>query len=185
VRARPGSLAQRIGVKRGVAVSDGYEQRVEQAYQGEVYGEALFRELSARSAHEEERAKWQVLQQLEAETKARLRPLVEALGGTAAEDPAQVERGIRYAAKLADTPWLDLMAEFRDELPRYVRWFEELEGMGRPEDLAVLRAATQHERAILAFAEAELAGVADPTACLCTLLEAPPGACRGGGEPPH
>lgn len=155
-------------------MSDSYERRVNQAYQGEVNGESLFRELAARSKDKTERAKWQVLQQLEAETKARLRPLVDKLGGALEEDPERAQQGVRYAAKLAGTPWPDLMAEFRDELPRYVRWFEELEGMARPQDRLILHAATQHERAILAFAEAELANASDSIACIRELLETPP-----------
>ena len=78
-------------------------------YQGEVYGEALFRALAEREPHAERRRKWRTLQQLERETKERIRPAVAALGATTEEDPARCKEGEDLAARLAAAPWDDLM----------------------------------------------------------------------------
>lgn len=152
-----------------------YLGRVREAYQGEVYGEALFRGLKERAGSREQAYKWRVLEQLERETKLRLRALVEDLGGETDEEIDQLERGESDAAFFARIPWDAFMSGFRRELQKFIDAFEELETLGRPGDAGVLAAVTEHERALLAFAEAELAGDGESSlAPIVRLLEEVP-----------
>lgn len=156
-------------------MSDDYRRRVFESYQGESHGEALFRELAARTDEPDHRFKWRALEQLEAETKERLRPLVESLGGDVEEDPEHAVRGradaIEWAAKGFDETvrWLDPL------LPKYVRFFEKLEAMAPEGDRALLARVTAHELAIQEFTTRELQGRADESiAPVVDLLEHPP-----------
>ena len=99
-----------------------------------------------------------VLQQLEAETKRRLKPLVGALGGDENEDPAGAEKGIRLADKWADKDWSGMMETLAAMLPRYIQFFEKLEADARVEDRELLARVTAHERALDVFARRECAG---------------------------
>ncbi len=137
---------------------DSYRSEVEQAYLGEVCGEQLFAAMAAKCADPEHRHKILALQQLEKETKERLRPLATALGCSMLEDDASRERAVTDASTLSARPWLDQMRLFKKQVPKYVAGFERLQGAGRPEDAAILAHVTAHERAILSFAERELAG---------------------------
>ncbi len=127
-------------------------------YQGEVYGEALFRALAEREGHAERRQKWRTLQQLERETKERIRPAVAELGATTEEDPARCKEGEDLAARLAAVPWDDLMKGFRTELEKFVREFEKAEELAPPEGAELARDITRHEKALLEFAVRELEG---------------------------
>ena len=76
-----------------------------ESYQGEVFGEAIFRQMSADSSDPDEAYKWKVLEQLERETKERLKPLVAELGGDVTEDPTSFSKGQKLAAKWAKLSW--------------------------------------------------------------------------------
>ena len=135
-----------------------YRDRIAAAYQGEVYGEALFGTLARLSERSDRRRKWRILQRLEVETKFRLRPVVERLGSNSDEDPARVERGRRHGEALAGQRWMDLMELFLREVEGHVARFEELERLGTPLDASVLARVTAHEVALQSFARLELAG---------------------------
>ncbi len=142
-------------------VSDEYRNRVCSAYQGEVYGEALFEAMSKRLQGTERAYKFRVLARLETETKQRLKPLVENLGGNAAEDADEAARGVSDGTNFAAVAWDDLLPVFREALAGFVVSYEQTETMGRDCDRAVLDHLTQHEKALLEFVDRELAGQAD------------------------
>lgn len=139
-------------------MTDDYLRRVNESYQGESYGEALFRELAARTGDPDQNYKWRVLGQLELETKLRLRPLVERLGGDTAEAEDNASRGRDDAESMAAKDWPDLMSAFDSMLPKYVRFFEKLEAMAPEGDRELLAAVTAHELAIQDFTKLELEG---------------------------
>ena len=156
-------------------MADDYLDRVTRSYQGEVFGEAIFHDMAAKSADAETTYKWRVLEQLERETKQRLKPLVAELGGDVKEDPSSFSEGLHLAEKWAQQSWDELMVWFRDELPPYVRFFEKLEADARSEDRELLAAVTAHEKALLAFAEHEIAGRTDRSVePVLALLDSPP-----------
>ncbi len=142
-------------------MADDYLGRVVESYQGEVFGEAIFREMAERCDDAEQTYKYRVLEQLERETKQRLRPLVAQLGGDVAEDPKGYKNGAKLAETWSGQTWDEIMGWFQAELPKYVRFFEKLEADGRAEDREVLAATTAHEKAIAAFADLEVAGQGD------------------------
>ena len=142
----------------GFIMKEDYIERIFSAYQGEVEGEAFFNAMSELLDDRERSYKMRVLAQLELETKERLIPHVEKLGGTPNEDPRVQERGIQDAVVYSKMSWENLMTSFKDELLDYITQFKELEGMGREEDMDVLEQLTKHEDALLSFVERELAG---------------------------
>lgn len=155
-------------------MSDDYATAIHKAFQGEVYGEALFRGLAERATDPARAYKWRVLERLETETKERIRPLAEQLFGAVRED-AERERGEKDAAKFSPIPWPSLMGGFRNELLNFVAGFEELEAEGPDEDRALLKRITAHERALLAFAEREVGGRSDASLePVLELLDEPP-----------
>ena len=156
-------------------MADEYLDRVLESYQGEVFGEAIFGEMAAKSADAKNSYKWRVLAQLERETKERLKPLVAELGGEVEEDASAFSKGRHIAAKWAKQSWDENMIWFRDELPKYISFFEKLEADARSQDREVLAAVTAHEVALLAFAEHEIAGRSDTSVePVLALLDRPP-----------
>jgi len=164
-------------------MTDDYLRRVNESYQGESYGEALFRELAARTGDPEQNYKWRVLGQLELETKLRLRPLVETLGGDTAEAEDNESRGRADAETMAAKDWTDLMSSFDAMLPKYVRFFEKLEAMAPPRDRELLAAVTAHELAIQDFAKLELDGRGrESVEPVIALLDNPPSREQAASE---
>ena len=156
-------------------MADDYLGRVTVSYQGEVFGEAIFREMGAKNTDPEETYKWRVLEQLETETKERLKPLVAALGGDVAEDAAGFEKGAAIAKTWSQQSWDEVMGWFQAELPKYVRFFEKLETDARVEDRELLGRVTAHEKALEEFAARELGGRGhESLEPVLALLERPP-----------
>ncbi len=156
-------------------MNDDYRKRVCQSYQGEFHGEALFRELAARTDDSKHRFKWSALAQLETETKERLKPLVAALGGEVEEDPRNAERGRAEAAEWAPKGFAATVRWLDAALPKYVRFFEKLESMAPESDRTLLARVTAHEVAIQEFTARELRGRSeDAIAPVLDLLDHPP-----------
>ena len=70
-------------------MSDTFKEYLHECFQGEVLGEALGRALAESAQDADHRQKWRFLEQLERETKERIRAALEALGEKAEEDPIQ------------------------------------------------------------------------------------------------
>ena len=136
----------------------GYNAYVEECFQGEVYGEALFRTMADLCEVPERARKFRVLQQLERETKEFLLPAVREAGYAGDESPERISEGEVQGAQLAKTPWQELMRGLQTELKGYVREFEQAEGLSPPGKESLLQRVTAHERALLDFATRELAG---------------------------
>jgi hypothetical protein len=135
-----------------------YHAYVEECFQGEVYGEALFRTMADLCEVPERARKFRVLQQLERETKEFLLPSVRAAGFAGDESHERISEGEVLGAQLAKLPWQELMRRLQTELERYVREFEQAEGLAPPGKESFLQQVTAHEKALLDFATRELAG---------------------------
>lgn len=157
--------------------SSGYGTYVEERFQGEVYGEALFRTMAELSTEPERARKLRVLQQLERETKELLLPAVQEAGQAGEESAERISAGEALGAQLANVPWQDVMRSFQTELERLVREFERAEDLAPPGKEHLLRHVTAHERALLEFALRELAGDGpeDVLQPVLALLRNPPG----------
>jgi hypothetical protein len=140
-----------------------------------VYGEAVFAAVADAEPDPEARYKWRVLEALERETKEYLaRALRERGHAVEANEESRVQ-GEKLGRRLASVPRALFMAGFRSEVIRFVAEYEQAEASAPADGLAVAQHVTAHERAILDFADLELAGrVAESVAPVLAFLSAPP-----------
>jgi hypothetical protein len=135
---------------------------IEELYQGEVLGEALFNRMLRDLEDDRQRHVVASLLQLETETKALLRQAVAARGLGLAEDDAQRAAGEQIAAALGASTWLDkvqqLQAGIRDHyLPRY----QLIAAEAAAEDRDVTALMVRHETALLEVLTREATGQVD------------------------
>ena len=135
-----------------------YETYLEERFQGEVYGEAVFRAMAEHSDDPGRVRKLRVLEQLERETKERLLPALREAGSVAEESAERVAEGEALGAEMAKAPWLDLMRGFQQQLGPLIADFERAEALAPAGREDLLQHVTAHERALLAFADGEVAG---------------------------
>ncbi len=135
-----------------------YETYLEERFQGEVYGEAVFRGMAEHSDDPDRVRKLRVLEKLERETKERLLLALREAGGVAQENAERAEEGEALGAQMAKAPWLDLMRGFRVQLAPLIEEFERAEALAPAGGEDLLQHVTAHERALLAFADGEVAG---------------------------
>jgi hypothetical protein len=155
--------------------SEQYLRTLEEFFQGEVTGEALFHALGEALKEPARRYQMRVLEQLEHETKELLREHIGPLGGDIEESPSARATGIAQAKALAAMPWAKVMHIFGREVRKFVAHFEEVEKSGPAHGAKLLAAVTAHERALLSFSERESAGAAgDPLEPVITLLKVVP-----------
>ena len=136
-----------------------YVDLLRDAYRGEVFGQSFFGAMADSPHHEAYRPQLRALQEVEAQTAARLRPLVELAGGDRGAHAAAIAEGVELAGGLAATPWPEFLRGLRDSLPAFLERFERLQLLA-PED-PVLADLVAHEQAIDRFAALELDGHAD------------------------
>jgi hypothetical protein len=135
---------------------------LQEFYQGEILGEAMFDAMLRSVRDASERYKIALMLQLETETKARLRPFLAAQGLPLQEDPQMRPQGEEFARKWAHASWHEKMSELArsiDEtwLPRYRALTSTLPASLR----AVGESMVAHEQALLEMARRELAGNAE------------------------
>ena len=135
-----------------------YYRYLEERFQGEVYGEALFGAMAAGCDDPVRVRKLSILEQLERETKEFLLPLVKQAGYSGEPSQDRIADGIELGGQLAQVPWAELLRGFQVELERFVREFEESEKLAPPGKGHLLQRVTEHERALLDFANREIEG---------------------------
>jgi len=157
-------------------LSSDYKTYLEERFQGEVYGEALFRTMANLCAEPAQARKLRVLEQLERETKEFLLPAVRETGCSGEESLERISEGVALGTELAKAPWKDLMRGFQNELQRFVEDFERAETLAPAGKESLLRHVTAHERALLRFATQELEGneSGDSLESVVALLRTPP-----------
>jgi len=152
-----------------------YIDRLESAYQGEVYGEAMYLAIADAQTDPDRAWKWRVLAQQEIELKHAMRELVAAHGGETRELPGSRERGLADGRRWATLGWIELMRRFSDALDDDIAEYADLERCCDPDDVATLRRLTLHEVLTKEFCELEIAGRADGSICrILDGLEQPP-----------
>jgi hypothetical protein len=136
--------------------SDEYVEGVLKAYQGEVAGQALYRAAAEAAREPEQCYKFRVLEQLELETKERLRVVLERLGGPTEETTALQEAGEKLAESLFGGPdWFAAMRQYAGMIEPYVKEFEQLEAGAPVDDAEAMAYLVAHERAQVTFARRE------------------------------
>jgi hypothetical protein len=142
-------------------MTDDYRKQVEAAYQGEVYGEAMYAAIAGSISDPEQARKWAVLTRLETRTKADMLAVVSRLGGDTRELASSRERGLQEAQRYIGLPWMELMELFSRELDPVIVEYAELERHCPSEDAVALGRLTRHEVVAKQFCELELQGLGE------------------------
>ncbi len=137
---------------------DEFKQGVTEWYQGEISGEVLANRMLAFYADPGQRYKIAVILQLETETKARLRPVIMALG----LDPTELEESRRAGHELveglAGLDWPAAMVQVQAIVKPFVDRYIAVEAMAPAEYRELARSMVVHEQSIYRFAELEATG---------------------------
>lgn len=138
-------------------MSSDYRTYLEERFQGEVFGEAIFRSFADAVEDPDHARKLRHLQQLESETRDLLHEALEEEGLPAREDAKRASEGEALGAKLARRPWSDVMRGFQRDLEGFVVDFRNAEALAPAGKAGLLRHLTAHEEALLEFARCECA----------------------------
>ncbi len=134
------------------------ERYLTDAYHGEVVGEAFFGLLAERERDPERSARWRLLERLERHVKGRLQSELELRGFAAAEDPARLEEGRKFALGFAALPPETAMRGLHRAVVDFVAGFRAA-CAGAPEPAREITSfVLAHEEALLWFTERETAG---------------------------
>lgn len=156
-------------------MQDDYVAYLHECFQGEVLGEALGAALAESASDPDHQRKWRAFEQLEPETKERIRLALEARGETVREDPQQFAEAEKWADRYGAIPWDEAMASLKPVIEKYVRYFEKREAQAPADGMDVARAITQHERALLEFTVREIGGQSETSLePILRLLDQPP-----------
>jgi hypothetical protein len=149
-------------------------------FQGKVYGEAVFAALADAELDPDARYKWRVLEALERETKDYLARALRERGLAADESADNRVKGEKLGRQLAAVPRAMFMAGFRAEVLKFVAEYEQAEASAPADGRTIAQHITAHERAILDFADLEIAGrLFDSPAPVLAMLSNPPSAPEG------
>jgi hypothetical protein len=141
-------------------MDDEYRNLLLGAYKDELLGEALFGALAARESGDRQ-AKLRALQRIEGTTASQLRPLVAATGIDVTADDEATARSQGAEIGEAGLDWDGLVQSLQDALPSYLASFVRLRSIAPVPSDPALVALVNHEQAINAFTELELAGCSD------------------------
>ena len=142
-------------------MNDQFVAYLHECFQGEVMGEALGVALAEAAQDPVHSQKWRFVEQLERETKGRIRAALEALGESVEDDPEKWAEGKSWGERFAKLPWSEAMDKLKPLLEKYVRYFEEHEKTAPSDGLALAQHITRHERALLEFTVCEIEGQPD------------------------
>ena len=156
-------------------MNDQFVAYLHECFQGEVIGEAFGVTLAEAAQDPVHRQKWRFLEQLERETKGRIRAALEAIGESVEEEPEKRAEGKSFGETFAKLPWSEAMDKLKPVLEKYVGYFEEHEKTAPPDGLALAQHLTRHERALLEFTVREIEGQPDSSVePIERLLDNPP-----------
>jgi hypothetical protein len=132
---------------------------LQEFYQGEILGEAMFDAMLQSARSQSERYRIALMLQLETETKARLRPHLAAQGLPLQEDPQMRPSGARFAKDLENANWNEKMRALAQALSdTYLPRYRELTATLPPPLRAIGESMVAHEQALLEMVRRELEG---------------------------
>ena len=134
--------------------STAYQDGILAAYQGELVGERLYRELANRSKVGDQKAKLHAIADVERQTSRRLKPIAERLAIDVREAQWMhiVERRLGELESLA---WPDFIERALRDWPPYIARFEALKLLAPAGDADAIQWLVHHEAALVAFARTE------------------------------
>jgi hypothetical protein len=135
-----------------------FRDDLQDLYQGEIIGEALFDRMLEFYDDPVQRYKVALMLQLETETKARLRPAMLELGADIRELDASREAGLTMAAALAGKPWAEAMTTLHEALIPYVERYTAIAANAPARYRELAQSMVRHESALLSLAACEAAG---------------------------
>ena len=127
-------------------------------FEDEISGEAYFYGLAEHFA---ERDKTILLARVERRAAETVRPLLHKYGLEPREESAIHDQGRSYVEVHRSYSWHEFMTYIIKRYPGYLDDFADLENLAPAEDLPALNILTEHEVAVIEFAEMELAGDPD------------------------
>ena len=132
-----------------------YLQTLLRYYEEEISGEAYF---YALADHFDEREKVILLARIERRAAEAVLPLLEKYGLTPRDETVCHSEGKSHLKLHQSQSWPEFMAYMIKRYPGYVDDFRALEQMAPDADLPALNLLTQHEVAVIDFAQKEIAG---------------------------
>jgi hypothetical protein len=129
-----------------------YRRQIQAAYDGEVRGEVFFRALADQPALAPMRGDWLILARLEAETRNRMKPLIERLGLDATQSPAQAAAGRDRAERWRGVGPAEAIERLRTLVDPYLALYDGLAEAAADEDRETLNYVAAHERALSEYA---------------------------------
>lgn len=154
------------------------KRRLQDAWQGEVFGMAMYSAIADRQPDAFRRWQWMALHQLEVETGAAMRQLLLRYDLPVAELEESKRLGIAEAMRIVALPWQDMMKAFADDLPATIDDYQTLERACAfvGQDAAAMRLLVDHEVASLEFSQLEMRGDSNKSIKpVLALLKEPPG----------
>ena len=124
----------------------------------ETVGEAVCLTRAEASDDPGRREKWLLLAELETRTKSAVMHFLRAKGIPVEEKAEKRREGEERARASASLPWPDLMARMQPRLQFYVDELREFASAAPPAQTEIAARLLEHEEALLAFVERELAG---------------------------
>ncbi len=142
-----------------------YRKGIYTAYQGELIGECLYRELAKRSTDPIQKAKLDAVADVECLTHSTLRPIADRLNIalSEAEWRSIVER---RANELAPLAWPDFIRRAMRDWPPYIVSFQALQPLAPHRDATSIQFLVDHEVALVDFARAETAAIGSGSSLL-------------------
>jgi hypothetical protein len=111
-------------------IANDYQTYLAQRFQGEVFGQAMFRTMADLCDDPARARKFRLLEQLERETKEFLVPAMLEAGYSSDESRERINQGETLGAALASVPWTELMQGFQKEFRQFADEFEVAEALG-------------------------------------------------------
>jgi len=127
-------------------------------FEDEISGEAYFYGLAEHFA---EREKTILLARVERHAAEAVRPLLHKYGLEPRQESVIRDQGKAYVEVHQSYSWREFMTYIVKRYPGYLDDFAGLENLAPAEDLPALNVLTDHEVAVIEFAEMELAGDPD------------------------
>jgi hypothetical protein len=137
---------------------DEFARRLLRAYDGEVFGEALFTHLAEQRTEPDEARALGRLSVLEQKMGEAIAALADGCGITIPDATTSAVSGREAAATLAAEAWTTFLAEFDEGTRRALEGYRRLRAAAPDPDDPVLIALTDHEEALRAFAARCLSG---------------------------
>lgn len=136
----------------------GYPTCINELYQSEVLGEQAFLALAKAARNERERYHFGTLLQLETETKARLRPLLQKYDMAFVESAETREQVEGFVALYEGSSWAEFLTALKPLIDQFVSRFQEIANAGPAEDQDILQSMVTHEQSFVQWIDRELAG---------------------------